>query len=334
MRIILNPLTDPAFNLAAEEYLLLQEDRDVFMLWQNDRAVIIGRNQNAWAEVNIPCAEAEHIAVIRRLSGGGAVYHDLGNVNFTFITAPRENVDFTPFIAPVIRALADLGVHAVQDGRNDITAENAKISGNAQCTFRRPDGTARLLHHGTLLLSSDLSRLAAVLRPRPEKLRAKGIASIRSRVTNLRDLVGFPEDMDAAAFMRHLADAAAPAGEKIPLSDRECAGIAALAREKYESWAWNFGASAAHETEHSVRFPFGSVTAAFSAKGGIITAIRLWGDYFGSAPVSALEDALRGTELRRDALRASLEKAAHPVSACIAGADAEDIVSLILGDVL
>ncbi len=334
MRIILNPHTAPAFNLAAEEYLLLHENRDVFMLWQNERAVILGRNQNAWAEVNLPRAEAEHIAVIRRLSGGGAVFHDLGNVNFTFITAPRGNVDFTPFITPIIRALAQLGVHAVQDGRNDITAENAKFSGNAQCTYRRPDGTARLLHHGTLLLASDLSRLTAVLRPRPEKLRAKGIASVRSRVTNLRDLTGFPQDMDAAALMRHLADAAAPGGEEIPLNREECTGIAALAREKYETWAWNFGASAAHETEHSARFSFGCVTAAYSAKGGAITDIRLWGDYFGSAPVSALEEALRGTDLRRDALRESLTKAAYPVSACIAGAETEDIVSLILGDML
>ena len=334
MRIILNPHTDPAFNLAAEEYLLQTEERDVFMLWQNSPSVILGRNQNVWAEVNLPYAEEKRIAVIRRLSGGGAVYHDGGNVNFTFITAPREEKDFKPFLTPIVRALAVWGIDARMDGRNDITVDGQKISGNAQCTYRRPDGTARLLHHGTLLVDSDLETLTAVLRPRPEKLRAKGIASVRSRVTNLRAQSGFPPETDAAALMRHLADTAAPGVDMLPLSEAECDAIAALARDKYGTWQWNFGSSAPHECEHSARFPFGCVSAAYSASGGKITDIRLWGDYFGSAPVSALEEVLRGTPLRRQDLRRALEKAAYPVSACIAGAETEDIVSLILGDTL
>ncbi len=334
MRIILNPHTSPSFNLAVEEYLLLHEERDVFMLWQNDPSVILGRNQNAWAEVNLPCAEEKNIAVIRPLSGGGAVYHDRGNVNFTFITAPREKMDFKPFLTPIIQALAQWGMDARMDGRNDITVDGCKISGNAQCTYRRPDGTARLLHHGTLLLDSDLETLSAVLRPRPEKLQAKGVASVRSRVTNLRAQSGFPADMDAAALMRHLADIAAPGGDVIPLGEAECDAIAALERDKYGTWQWNFGSSAPHECENSARFPFGCISAAYSASGGKITDIRLWGDYFGSAPVSALEEALRDVPLRRDDLLQALDGAAYPVSACIAGAETEDIASLILGDTL
>ena len=332
MRIILNTHTSPSFNLAAEEYLLQHEDRDVFMLWQNAPSVILGRNQNAWAEVNLPYAEEKGIAVIRRLSGGGAVYHDPGNINFTFITSPGEEMDFKPFLTPILQALAALGIDARMDGRNDLTVDGQKISGNAQCTYRRPDGTARLLHHGTLLLDSDLDTLTAVLRPRPEKLRAKGIASVRSRVTNLRALGAFPADADTSALMRHLADVAAPGGEEIPLCEAECTAIAALAREKYETWQWNFGTSAPHETEHSARFPFGCVSAAYAARGGVITDIRLWGDYFENEPVSALEDALRGVSLRRENLTRALESAAHPVSLCIIGAETEDIVSLILGD--
>jgi len=335
MRIILSRTTDPAYNLASEEALLALADEDIFMLWQNGPAVIIGRNQNAWAEVNTAYAEEHGIAVIRRLSGGGAVYHDAGNVNFTFITAADSShgVDFAPFITPVIRALAVLGVTAAADGRNDILAGGAKISGNAQCTYRRPDGTSRLLHHGTLLLDSDLSRLSAVLRPRPEKLRAKGIASVRSRVANLCGLPGFPE-MSAADFMEHLARTAVEGGTASDFTDAERELAGRLRTEKYGTWEWNYGASAAHETEHTARFPFGTVSAAYSAKNGCITGIRLWGDYFGTAPAAILEDALVGIPLRRGALHDALLRAPCPVSACIAGAEAEDIVSLILGGTL
>lgn len=333
MRIIVSSSTDPAYNLASEEALLTLSEDDVFMLWQNSPAVIIGRNQNAWAEVNLPFAEEHGIAVIRRLSGGGAVYHDAGNVNFTFITAadPARGVDFSRFTAPVICALSALGVDAAADGRNDILAGGAKISGNAQATFRRPDGTAKLLHHGTLLLGSDLSRLGAVLRPRPEKLRAKGIASVRSRVANLRDLPGFPP-LDAPAFIAHLARTAVAGGTLSDFSAEEQAYTARLREEKYSTWTWNFGASAAHECEYTARFSFGTLTAAYAAKSGCIADIRLWGDFFGTAPADLLEDALVGAPLRRDALLAALYRAPCPVSDCIDGAEAEDIVSLILGE--
>lgn len=335
MRIIISPSVDPAFNLAVEEVLLRTCGDDVFMLWQNDRTVVIGRNQNAWAEVDIPYAEAQGIPVVRRLSGGGAVYHDLGNVNFTFITAPdgERCVDFSRFTAPVIRALAGLGVDAALDGRNDILAGGAKISGNAQCTYRRPDGTVRLLHHGTLLLNTDMAPLAAVLRPRPEKLRAKGVASVRSRVTNLSSLPGFPA-MSAADFISYLARTAVAEGDPRPLTAGETAAAEELRREKYAAWEWNYGASAAHETEHSARFPYGTVSAAYSVQDGRIISVRLWGDYFGTAPVSVLEEALIGVPLRRGEITAALEHAAHPVSACIAGASTEELVSLILGETL
>jgi len=339
MRIIIGTEYDGTFNLAVEEYLLRTEDDDVFMLWQNKNTVVIGRNQNAWAEIDLPYAQAHGVQVVRRLSGGGAVYHDLGNVNFTFITAAKsgQQVDFSPFTAPIIRALAELGVDAALDGRNDILAGGAKISGNAQCTYRRPDGTARLLHHGTLLLSSDLTRLTSLLRPRPEKLRARGIRSVRSRVTNLTDLPGFPP-LTAAELIEHLARSAAPGGDLRqvgdlrPLSEAECDAVRALQREKYGTWEWNFGASAAHETEYTARFPFGTLSAAYSVKEGKITDLRLWGDYFGTAPVDVLEAALRGTELRRDAVANALEHTQPPVSACIAGAKTDDLVSLILGE--
>lgn len=332
MRIILNTSTDPAFNLAVEEMLLLRENEDVFFLWQNRHTVVIGRNQNAWAEVDLPEAEKRGISVVRRLSGGGAVYHDLGNVNFTFITGTGEGkVDFSRFTAPILRALALLGVDARADGRNDILVGGAKISGNAQCTYRRPDGTARLLHHGTLLLHADMSALSAVLRPCPEKLRTKGIASVRSRVTNLWDVPGFAP-MSAAELMEHLARTAVSGGEIRPLTEEELQAADQLRREKYGTWEWNIGKSLAHDTEYGARFPYGTVRAAYSVQGGCITSLRLWGDYFGTAPVSVLEEALVGCPVRRDALLERLEASLCPVSDCIAGASADELVSLILGE--
>ena len=336
MRILYNPVTDAFFNLAAEEYLLRHEDEDVFILWRNDNTVVIGRNQNTWAEVNVPYVTEHGITVVRRLSGGGAVFHDLGNVNFTFLTARTggRQIDFSRFTAPIIRALASLGVRAEADGRNDILVGGAKISGNAQCVFRRPDGTERLLHHGTLLYGADLSRLAAALVVRPEKLRAKGVASVRRRVTNLRGVPGFPPELTVEDFIAHLAREASgvPGAAPASLTEEETAGIRALREEKYAAWEWNYGASGTHETEYYARFPFGSVSAAYTARRGVLERVRLYGDYFGTEPVSVLERALTGARLRRDALVEAMTSAPVSVGDCIAGADAQTLASLLLGE--
>jgi len=337
MRIIIHAEPDdPYHNMAAEEYLLEHSDDDIFMLWRNEPAVIIGKNQNAWAEVNLPYTEENRIPVVRRLTGGGAVFHDPGNVNFTFITdaRPGEGIDFTPFTGPILAALSSLGVEAAADGRNDILAGGAKISGNAQCVYRRRDGTPRLLHHGTLLFDADLSRLAAALRVRPEKIRAKGIASVRRRVTNLRDVPGFPREMDVEAFLFHLARCAGdrPDAYTAPLSRAETEGIRALAEEKYETWEWNFGRAGEHESEMFARFPFGCVSASFTARRGVITEIRIFGDFFGTEDVSRLEAALIGVPLRREALLSALSAPSCPLSACIAGAGPEDVAALLLGE--
>lgn len=333
MRVIIHDYTDPYFNMAAEEYLLENETQDVFMLWRNDNAVVIGKNQNAWAEVNVPFTEEQGITVVRRLSGGGAVFHDLGNVNFTYITAhdPTRGIDFRPFLEPILRALASLGVEAEADGRNDVVVSGAKISGNAQCVHRMPGGGERLLHHGTMLFSSDLSRLTSALKVSPEKIRAKGVASVRQRVTNLTDVPGFPEDMTVEAFMNYLARAAvSEEAELIPLTEEETAGIRALRDKKYAAWEWNFGASLRHETEKTCRFPFGTLHASYTAKGGEIESLRLFGDYFGQRPVSELEKALIGSPLRADALTAALATLPAPVEEYVHGASAEDISRLIL----
>ena len=179
--------TDPSFNLAAEEFVFesLPKDRSYFMLWQNDRAVIIGKYQNTLAEINLPYIEANGIRVVRRLSGGGAVYHDLGNLNYTFIADAKESerLDLRLFCEPVLRTLSSFGVKAELNGRNDMTVDGQKFSGNAQMIRH-----GRVLHHGTILFDSDLEAVTLALHVDEAKIRAKGIRSVRSRVTNLADV--------------------------------------------------------------------------------------------------------------------------------------------------
>ena len=182
-----------------------------------------------------------------------------------------------------------------------------------------------------MLFSSDLSRLTAALQVSPEKIRAKGIASVRERVTNLTDVPGFPSDMTVQAFMDHLAHTAVSAdAELIPLTEEEIGDIRVLRDKKYATWEWNFGASLRHETEKTCRFPFGTLHASYTAVGGVIESIRLHGDYFGQRSVAELENTLIGIPLREDALTAALDAHPTPVREYIHGASAEDIVRLIV----
>jgi lipoate-protein ligase A len=180
MRAIFNRSTDPYFNLASEEYLLDTSEDDVFMLWRNSPSVIVGKNQNTWEQIDAAYTEKHGIAVVRRITGGGAVFHDLGNVNFSFVTEAdsSKKLNFEKFTDPVVRALSGMGVDARLDGRNDLVAEGFKISGNAECVKTGRTGRQMMLHHGTLLFCADLTRLAAALRVDPEKIKSKGIKSV------------------------------------------------------------------------------------------------------------------------------------------------------------
>lgn len=321
MKLYVNESTDPYFNLAAEEYLLDTEPNEVFMLWRNEKAVILGRNQNAYAEINRPVAEERGIAVVRRLTGGGAVFHDLGNLNFTFIV-PREacpELDFARFLMPVAEALRNLGVPAEISGRNDLTADGRKISGNAQCVRN-----GKVMHHGTLLFSADLSDMADVLRVDPEKMRSKGIKSVRSRVGNLRDWL---PAMDVTGFKRYLEESfltRSGADKAVPFSPEQVAGIERLKREKYAAWDWNWGASPAFGNTVKKRFPYGGVELSFDSEHGVLTAVRFRGDFFGSAPAEELEQALAGCRLLRDELTPRLSD----VGRYIHGASPEEIAGM------
>ncbi len=302
MKLLILKTTDPYRNLAIEEFLFLHSDDDVFMLWQNEPTVVIGKNQNAYAEIDFDFVRARGIHVARRITGGGAVYHDLGNVNYSFISTKRgkEGLDFAYFTAPMLEALSALGVRAELSGRNDLLVDGKKFSGNAQHASGE-----RVLHHGTLLLDSDLEALSSALHVDEEKLRARAIRSVRSRVTNLRPYL--PDHCDAQHFMAHVANYVArtygaqtvdvPTGEEIEhLYERNC------------SEAWIFPERelvSRYELVKKKRYPFGTVEIYLSMERETVRDVRICGDFFGVLPIAELENAIRGAAL--SALSAHLD---------------------------
>jgi len=187
MLCIENNHTDPYFNLAVEEYLLRNFGEDCFMLWRNKASIIVGKHQNALAEINYDYVKENNIDVIRRLSGGGTVFHDLGNLNFTFIQNVNKNeniVDFKRYIEPIVKVLQQQGVNAKHEGRNDIMIGGRKVSGNAEHVFKK-----RVLHHGTLLFSSEISNLSKALKVNPLLYQDKGVKSVKSRVANINQFL-------------------------------------------------------------------------------------------------------------------------------------------------
>ncbi len=330
MTVIYNPSLCPWYNLASEQ-VLLEGHGDVFMIWRNGRSVIIGKNQNAFAEVDLNFTEAGNIKVVRRLTGGGAVFHDEGNINYTFITDAGENgIDFQKFTAPICDALSELGVAAELNGRNDLTASGFKISGNAQCVYDTADGRKRLLHHGTLLFSADISDMAGALRVSEEKLKSKGIKSVPSRVRNIKDIEGYTGPDTAEEFAGRLIEFAERrfGTEARGFTPEENAAVEKLRCEKYSQWEWNFGSSPEYGRKSSRRFPYGTVEVSFETEHGIIKEIKVGGDFFGVRDIAELEEKLRGTKLEKEALTAALAE----VEEYISGASPEDIRDMMIGD--
>ena len=318
--------TDPAFNLALEEYVFesLSKDYNYFILWQNASTVVVGRHQNTFNEVDEAFIRENNITVVRRLSGGGAVYHDLGNLNFTFIQdAAGKEPDLGLFCRPVAQAIRTLGAEAEVNGRNDITVNGMKFSGNAQYVKY-----GRVMHHGTLLFDSQLEVAAKALRPDPEKIKAKGVASVRSRITNLKPLL--PEGTTLEIFRDALLKALFEKEqmEIYSLTHADLTAIAALKEERYGTWAWNWGASPACDMTFSGRIEgCGQLSLQFRVKKGFITDAILYGDFFSAGDPQALAKSFIGYPATAEGIREAAEKA--DVSP-ILGLTTEAILDIIL----
>ena len=305
MIFIISKSNDPYFNLALEENFLREYEDEVFMLWQNDNTIVVGKNQNTLSEINSDYVKEMGIRVVRRITGGGAVYHDMGNINFTYITKQdgEWEADFSRFAKPVVSALRKIGLDAEVSGRNDILISGRKISGNAQTV-----AGGRILHHGTLLFNTDVSVLSNALVPDPEKIRSKGIKSVSSRVANISELLGRKVTAEEISDLIGSEVKMIYGAEEYALSDEEIKRAEKLADEKYRTWEWNFGYSPKYTFSKKKRFPIGSINSCLTVEDGIITSAKLYGDFFGILDVSDIEVALCGSLHREENIKDILVK--------------------------
>ena len=321
--------TDPAFNLAVEEYVFdyLPRDRMYVMLWQNDNAIIIGKNQNTLAEINEAYVKEQGIRVVRRLSGGGAVYHDMGNLNFTVIAdAQGENLDFGRFCALVVKTLQRLGVKAEINGRNDMTIDGKKFSGNAQYLRQ-----GRVMHHGTILFDSNASVLANALKVDEAKIQAKGVKSVRSRVTNVRPCL--PVDMTLPQFRQVLLDTILEdePGEEYILTDKDLEVVEKLKKDRYDTWEWNYGHSPECTLHKKARVEgCGTVEAFITLREGKISQIVFKGDFFGVGDPEQLANLLIGCRPDRASLEERLSQT--EVSRYFMGLTAPQLLDILGGN--
>lgn len=306
MRIIINKNTNPYFNLATEEYLLHSTTEDLFMLWQDEPCVVVGKNQNTLQEINYDYVKENHIPVVRRLSGGGAVFHDLGNINFTFIQSGASHLftDFKAFTLPIIEVLQNIGVSAEFSGRNDLLIDGRKFSGNAQ--YRHKD---RVLHHGTLLFSSEIKDLSQALNPKEAKFEGKSVKSVVSRVTNISEHLPKPIALeDFIAMIERYIFEKDPINNRLePLSEEEISGIRDLTEKKYSTFAWNYGESPNYNFSREKKFAGGLITTYLNVEQGIIQSSKIYGDFFGFEDVSAVERHLEGVAHDMESLKNALD---------------------------
>ncbi|HFQ8395074.1 Lipoate-protein ligase A [Streptococcus agalactiae] len=294
MKYIVNTSNDPAYNVALEAYAFqkLTDIDEIFILWINEPAIIIGRHQNTIQEINKEFIDKNGIHVVRRLSGGGAVYHDLNNLNYTIISNNTQEgaFDFQTFSKPVIDTLAKLGVKAEFTGRNDLEINGQKFAGNAQAYYK-----GRMMHHGCLLFDVDMSVLGQALKVSKDKIESKGIKSVRARVTNIVD------HLSEKITVQEFSDAILaqmkeeyPEMDEYVLSDAELSEIQAMRDNQFATWDWTYGKAPEYTIERGVRYPAGKITTYANVENSTIKSVKIFGDFFGVKPVDDIEKMLEG----------------------------------------
>ncbi|MBR1576314.1 MAG: lipoate--protein ligase [Bacteroidales bacterium] len=314
MRYLTNPCTDPHRNMAFDEFCLeqLPLEEPVFYLWRNRPSVIIGLNQNAYGEVNLPFLEEKGIILARRVTGGGAVYHDLQNLNYTIVGRSGDlERDYPGYLHLFCDALRQLGVPALLSGRNDILVDGCKVSGYAKRVWHD-----RLMVHGTLMYDVDLDTLTQALSVPGSKYagggrtEASGIASVHARVANLKDFL--PQFASLDEVQAALQDILAASDSEYCLDEAQQAEIDRIAREKFATREWNLGRSPLTTFRRSGRFSCGTVEVSFTVTRGVLTEVEFGGDFLGNQPADELAAVLKGCPYEPDALAARL--APHNIS--------------------
>lgn len=293
MRCLISENTEPSFNLASEEVLLKLRTEDYFLLYRNAPSIVVGKHQNTLAEINLPYVEKNGIPVIRRISGGGTVFHDLGNLNFAFITSGREGelVDYKRHTQPIIEALKEMGLDVSLGKRNEILLGKRKISGTASHVFKK-----RVLHHGTLLFSSRMDDLSRALKVKSGKFEDRAVKSVRSEVTNISEHL--VHKIEVNDFKKLLFDSILDSMEgamKYQYNEEDLNEITKLKKDKFSTWEWNFGYSPRYQFTKALRFGDGEIALHMNVEKGIIQEVSIKGDFLGSKDIHALEDVLVGT---------------------------------------
>lgn len=309
MLFVPNENNDPRINLAIEIFLLqeMKVDEPILLFYINEPSIIIGRNQNTIEEINKDYVDAHGIHVVRRFSGGGAVYHDFGNLNFSFIMPDDGNSfrDFEKLTKPIVQALHEMGVEGAQlKGRNDLVIDDMKFSGNAMYATN-----GRMFAHGTIMFDSDINEVVNALKVRKDKIESKGIKSIRSRVTNIKPfLPKDKQDMTTEAFREEIllkifgVDSVDQV-KTYTLSEEDWVKINEISDKYYRNWDWNYGKSPAFDIERRKRFPIGSIEVRFNVQEGKITEAKIYGDFFGLGDIADVEQAFIGTRYDKSALK-------------------------------
>ncbi len=323
MLCINSPYTNPYFNLASEEYLLKCFQEDVFLIYRNIPSIVVGKHQNTLAEINLPFVQEKEILVARRISGGGTVFHDLGNLNYAFFTSAKEGelVDYKRATRPVIEAMKEMGLEATLGKRNELLLHGLKISGTASHVFKQ-----RVLHHGTLLFSSEMGKLSEALKTSKESFTDRAVKSVPSRITNIREHLSEKIDMEQfqAKIMNHMLQTNQNA-KVYPYTAADIKAITELRDTKFSTWQWNFGYSPKYQFFKSVSINSGRLDLHMNVEKGVIKELKILGTFDSQQDIDLLEQLLVGCIHDPETIRIRLSEI--KLSDYISGLENEELLA-------